>query len=271
LTFGVLGEAIKGDFDSLSRTWFFPSSEAELELDNAINHCLIGSYKASYDHLRRGLELVLINIYLTHEKTPKDKATKWVDSKGYTPYFSREVISNIVKYDRFDDVNRLYDWGNELKEFYYKICDIVHVNGTESSFNKLNRTNFFLSGTALVNIREETIKQFFIDFIKTMEFISLSLSLYNPILLVDLPMTEKFGLNPPICGFLEFGLSEIVNILIPDKYKSYCESLKENDVELLDVKKYIESLPSLTKEEFDQQAKEHREFFDNMNNKNNNR
>jgi hypothetical protein len=270
LTYGILGESIKGDFDSLSRTWFFPSSEAEKELDNSINHCLIGSYKAAYDYLRRGLELVLTNIYLTSENTPREKAIKWVDSKSNTPFFSREVISNIIKYNRFDWIEEKYHWSKEIKDFYYKICDIVHVNGTANSYDRLNRTNIFLSGTTLVNIKEDTIIAFFNDFIEAMGFISLALSLYNPVILIDLPMTEKFGLNPPMCGFLEMGLAETVNILIPDKYKPYCEFLKNNDDEILGIKNWIESMPSLTKEQFDEQVKDQNDFFDNMNKQNNN-
>jgi len=268
LTFQLLGDAVKGDFNSLSRTWFFPSSEAEMELDNAINHCLIGSYKASYDHLRRGLELILTNIYLTHEKTPKLKADKWMSSKGNTPYFSREVVANIIKYEIFNDVNDQLEWGKDIKEFYYKICDIVHVNGVKQGFQKLNGTNFFLSGTAFVNINKKTLCQFFNDYIKAMEFISLSLVLYNPVLLIDLPMTEKFGLNPPMCGFFEFWQSEIINKLIPEKYKSFCDNLKSTNLELINVKEWVESLPTLTQEEFDEQAREQNEFIGNLNNNN---
>lgn len=268
LTFGLLGDAVKGDINSLSRTWFFPSSEAEMELDNAINHCLIGSYKASYDHLRRGLELVMTNIYLTHENTPEIKAREWMASQGNSPYFSREVIANIIKFDRFNEVNTQLDWAKEIKEFYYKLCDIVHVNGTKRGFQQLNGTNFYLSGTTLPRISKDTIINVFGDFIQAMEYISLSLVLYNPVLLVDLPMTEKFGLNPPMCGFFEWGQSEIINKLIPAKYKDYCERLKTTDIELLGIKESIESMPTLTKEEMDEQIKDQQNFFDTMNNNN---
>lgn len=261
LTFGLLGDAVKGDINSLSRTWFFPSFEAEMELDNAINHCLIGSYKASYDHLRRGLELVMTNIYLTHENTPETKAKEWMSSEGNSPYFSREVIASIIKFDRFSEVNSQLNWAKEMKEFYYKLCDIVHVNGTKRGFQQLNRTNFYLSGTTLPRISKDTIINVFGDFIQAMEYISLSLVLYNPVLLVDLPMTEKFGLNPPMCGFFECGQSEIINKLIPAKYKDYCERLKTTDAELLGIKESIESMPTLTKEEMDEQIKDQNEFL----------
>lgn len=268
LTFGLLADAVRGDFNTIDRTWFFPSSEAEMELDNAINHCLIGSYKAAYDHLRRGLELILINIYLTHDKTAPEKAKLWMSSKSNTPYFSREVIKNIINHERFTDANKQLNWSNDIKDFYYKLCDIVHVNGVKRGFQKLNAPSFYLSGTAFVNIKKGTLLEFFGDFITAMEFISLALALYNPILLIDLPMTEKFGLNPPMSGFFEWGQSEILNKLIPEKYKIFCENLKTTDDELLRIKDWIESMPDLTEEEFKEQVREQEKFIGKINKEN---
>ena len=69
-------DAVKADFEQLERVGYFPATETEMELDHAIKHALIGSYKAAFADLRRALELTLTSIYLTSEHITKIECVK---------------------------------------------------------------------------------------------------------------------------------------------------------------------------------------------------
>ena len=93
-----------------------------------------------------------------------------MNSESNTPFFSRELLPCIIKYDRFKEADNQFNWSTEIKEFYHYVSDIVHVKGPEKGFQNLNKTNFYLSGTTLVNINKDTIIQFFNDFNYRMTF-----------------------------------------------------------------------------------------------------
>lgn len=253
-------DGFKGDFESISRIEFFPGSEAQMELDNSINHAIICSYKAAYDHLRRGLELTLIAVYLTSEFVNKINALNWLNSKANTPLFS-ETINKVVKLERFRQLNDKYNWKNDIQNLYWEICDFIHVKGRNKGFRVLNRTNIWIGGVSMPSFSEKTLENYLENFNMVVSNICCLLATYNPVLLVELPLDDKFGLGGPISGFYQKIGSELIMDLIPIKYKAFFEDLKENDIEVKSIIEWINNLPDLTKVEFEKQVEEfHREF-----------
>ena len=116
------------------------------------------------------------------------------------------------------------------------------------------------------SINLETLETFCDFYIKVVEEIVVILSLYNPMILVGVPLDEKFGLNGPASGFFHEGQAEIVHLMIPDKYKEYFIELAENDDEVQGLLDYFDSLPDLTKEDVEKQIQEQKEFFEKVNN-----
>ena len=192
-------DAIKSDINQLATVGFFPSTEAQIELDYSIKHAIIGSYKASFADLRRSLELTLTSIFLVSEHFDRDNAIKWVLSQQNTPFFST-MIEKLIKTDRFKNINDNYNWKDVIKKFYWKISDFAHTKGQLKGYRELNKLNFFISGTSAPNIDYDTLKEFLDCYIGIVEHIVTILSLYNPIILIGLPLDEKFGIN----GFLEW-------------------------------------------------------------------
>lgn len=114
------------------------------------------------------------------------------------------------------------------------------------------------------NINFETLESFANFYIKTVKEIVTLLALYNPKILLGLPIDEKFGLNPPFSGFFYEGQAEIVMKLIPDNYQEYFKTLKENDQENKVIMEWFDSMPDLTEEQIREQVKEQNKFFDQI-------
>lgn len=257
-------DAIKADFEQLERVGFFPATEAEMELDHSIKHALIGSYKSAFGDLRRALELTLTSLYLTSDHTEKKLAVQWVNSQANTPFIT-EMLMKLTKSGRFKDIDVSCNWSNNLKQFYWEISDFAHNKGQLKSYRQLNGTNFFMCGTSAPRVNLKTLSIFCDAYIICVEEIVVMLSLYNPIIMIALPMFEKFGINPPMSGFFEEHQAEFINKLIPDKYKLFLENLKNTDEEIKGIVEWIISQPDLTHEQIERQISEHKKFMDELN------
>lgn len=257
-------DAVKAN-EHLFTVGFFPATETEMELDYSIKHALIGSYKASFSDLRRAIELTIIFVYLTSEDYDTKKANDWILSKSDTPRFS-SALEKLTKKGRYKEFNDKYNWKNNLKEFYWLLSDFSHNKGQIKGYKELHKTRSFFSHTSMPSINLETLETFCDFYIKVVEEIVVILSLYNPMMLVGVPLDEKFGLNGPASGFFHEGQAEIVHLMIPDKYKEYFIELAENDDEVQGLLDYFDSLPDLTKEDVEKQIQEQKEFFEKVNN-----
>jgi hypothetical protein len=256
-------EAVKADLKQLYTVGYFPATETEMELDHSIKHALVGSYKAAFADLRRALELSVISVYLTSETYDTKKALDWVMSRSDTPGFSKS-LDKLIKEGRYKEFNDEYSWKKNLQEFYWQLSDFSHNKGQLKGDRELNKTNFFTGGTSAQSVNNETLEIFCDFYIKTVGEIVVVLSLYNPMILVGVPLDEKFGLNGPASGYFYEGQSELVHLLIPENYKTYFKELAENDVEIHSVLEYFNSLPDLTAKDIEEQAKAQKEFFENM-------
>jgi hypothetical protein len=258
-----LSEAVKADLSQLFRVGFFPVNEAEMELDHSIKHALIGSYKSAFADLRRALELILVSVYFTSEKfdDKEDEAVKWVESENNTPSFSK-MLKELIKTKHFEEFNNKHSWEKKLKEFYWSLSDFSHNKGAAAGYLKLNKTHLFTLGTSVPSISYETLERFCDNYIKTVEEIIVLLVLYNPVILVGVPLDEKFGLEAPISGFFQEGQAELVHELIPCEYKNYFKELAEQDDGIASVLAYFHSLPDLTEKDIEEQIERQEDFFD---------
>ena len=238
-----------------------------MELDHSIKHALIGSYKSSFSDLRRSLELSIIFVYLSSEQIERKKAVDWIMSKNDTPGFSK-VLSKLIKQGRFQDIEKSCNWKSNLQDLYWLLSDFSHNKGQLKGYRELNGTNFFTAGTSAPSIKYDTLKLFCDFYIQTVKEIIAIQALYNPIILVGVPFDEKFGLEGPMSGYFNEGQSELVNSLIPQKYRIYFNELIENDEEIKSIVEYFASLPDLTEDDLKEQAKRQKESFEQMNNKN---
>jgi len=253
-------DTIKADIGQLFKLGYYPATETEMELDHSIKHALIGSYKSSFSDLRRALELSVIFVYLSSEQVERKKAIDWIMSKSDTPGFSK-AVTKLIKQGRYKDIEKSCNWKSNLQELYWQLSDFSHNKGQLKGYRELNNTNFFTSGTSVPSIKKETLKLFCDSYIQTVKEIVTIQSLYNSIILVGVPFDEKFGLEGPMSGVFNKGQAELVNNLIPERYRSFFDELIENDEEIKSLVQYFDSLPDLTEEDLKEQVNRQREFF----------
>lgn len=242
----------------------YPIVEARKELDNSIKHALIGSYKCAFFDLRKALELALVIPYFNSETSNVMEVKNWINSKSNTPGFSK-IMSKLLKNQYFKEFNNEHQWKSNIQKLYRKLSDIVHNKGIENSYEKLNNQRSYLGTTTIPKINFTTLKTFCDLYIQTVEEIIIIMILYNPIILVGLPLEEKYGFFEPLTGFFQQGQADILHRLIPNNYKDYFKDLAENDPQIEAIANHINSLPNLTKEELKKQEIEFRKVFKSIN------
>ena len=237
-------DAFKADLDTLKRIGFYPSTEADYELEFSIKELLSGNYKCSIDHMRRAFELTITAIYFTLDEANVKKARAWMSSNEVTPSFSGTMIKSLIKKNRFREINELHQWSNDVKQHYWILSDYVHVKGMEKGYRNLNIGSIIgFPGNRVLPINIDTLDSVLDLFIKTVQHILVSLYLYNPILLVGMPIDEKFGINPPIGGYFNDAQAESMKKLIPEEYKVFFENLINSDEEIKAISNWFFNQP----------------------------
>jgi hypothetical protein len=269
----VFLDAFKIGFKEINKHGGFPSIEASHQFDYSIKHALSGSYKAAFDSIRSCLEMTLLSVHCALEKHISDDGgflllpmeeilaalrndKNWLRSQSTTPFFSF-MLKTIKGNRRFSDFDTLHNWFEELKGNYYIISDFTHINGLKKGSQELNNINSYFFSSSFHNVNLRSFETFLGILIRTIENIGILVSLYNPILLIDLPLEDKFGINEPV-GFIHPGQSAMLNHIIPDHYKSYFEKLKVEDEEVIGISQWVNSMPNLTEGEFNIQIESFR-------------
>jgi hypothetical protein len=261
-------DSFKGSFKEWDKHGGFPSIETNHQFDYAVKHAITGSYQAAFSHLRSCLELTLLSIYFSFEehfldgedwlnipefdwKKAKQTERKWFDSLVDTPFFSK-MLQVVKKDDRFGSFDLAYTWFDVLRSNYYKLSDYTHIKGYKMGSQVMNNVNSHFNNSSFHNINTDSLNMFLETLIQTIENIVILITLYNPIVLIELPLEEKFGINEPI-GFIHPGQSNVISQLIPTQYNSFFENLKANDIEILGLIDWVNSFPDLTSEQIKKQ------------------
>ena len=121
-----LMDAPHGDLDSLERVGFFPWIEAQHELCVALDQTLLGFYRASYDHQRRSLELILVGSLFVSEQTTEAEARAWMNSDDKTPMFTR-TLQRLSAADLYAKLEAKTGGVSDVRAFYWRLSNISHV------------------------------------------------------------------------------------------------------------------------------------------------
>jgi hypothetical protein len=132
------------------------------------------------------------------------------------------------------------------------LSDYTHIKGYKMGTQSLNKGNSQFNNSRFHNININTLEEFLNTLIQTVENILVLIVLYNPIVLMELPLEEKFGINAPV-GFILPGQSDLINQLIPNNYSRFFKDLKIEDLEILGLVDWVNSQVSLTDEQLQKQ------------------
>lgn len=211
------------------------STDAMEELNTSVNLSFGYLYKSSFDSLRRALEITIIGQYFELVKNSYESAFDWVYSKSDTPRFSK-MINELLINDDFKEINSRFDWKNKILQHYWDLCNFSHTKGHEKSIISLNKRSIFKP-----EINKEALECFLNYYNATVEHISIIYSIQNPILIIGLPVVEKFGYSGTHGFFSEDQAMNLRNLL-PEEYLEYIQQLTGFE-DILQKVKEIKELP----------------------------
>ena len=235
-------DCMRSDYDSLGRVWLFPATEAADELGESINRIFQCAYKSVRDNLRRALELALVGVYFSLSHISADDAKKWLSSERQTPFISR-LLKPLCKTVNFKSLADQHQWHEKIQSFYWGLCDTIHTRGRIHSLRELQPAHSRINGVALPEFNEESLASCLDLFIMTVRNISIILAAYNPVLLVGLPMVQKFGPDGPLSGFFEYDQSDRIWRLIPKEFHQAFKTIEKQDEDVISAKDWVENLP----------------------------
>lgn len=264
----VYADCFRGSFKEWDKHGGFPAVETGHQFDYAIKQALVGSYQAAFGHLRSCFELTLLSVYFSFEKHFLDgenwlamsgldwkaaqrQERKWLDSLTDTPFFS-SMLKVLKKKERFADFDAACAWLEKLKSNYYLLSDHTHIKGYKMGTQAMNAVRSHFNSSSFHPINTDSLSLFLDAVIQTIENLAVMIALYNPVVLVELDLEEKFGINEPI-GFIHPGQSRQLLSLIPPAYQSYFEQLAKTDQEIMDISHWVDSLPALSESELRKQ------------------
>ncbi|MDE2716338.1 MAG: hypothetical protein OXI33_04890 [Chloroflexota bacterium] len=248
------------DYELLETMWFFPWREAQHEMSVALDQALMGFQRASVDHQRRSLELILVGTWFVSRQTTEADARAWMTARSKTPFFSR-ILKLLSKEDLFAELEAETNWVNDVQEFYWRLCDISHVRGAPHGFRTVQPSRFSWNGSTVPEYAEEALEKTLDSFIATVSYIVLLAALSNPVLLFGLPVEQKFGTNPPATGVFEDWQCEHFRALIPKKHQKALVVLADTHDRVRGMRDFFSSRPDVTAEELEKQLKEFDERF----------
>jgi hypothetical protein len=177
------------------------------------------------------------------------------------------MLSKIIGYENFAKFNKNFEWINKVRKFYESLSNFVHVRGQQMSSAKLG--GLFqgeICDIKMPSFSLESLGKFLEDYIFLVREIGVFLVLYNPVLLIGLPLEEKHGLDGPMSGYFEQEQSDNLKLLLPSEYHEFFNNLRDTDLGIQNIKEFYEQLPDITEDELTGQIKLQEKFFAKPNN-----
>ena len=120
-----------------------------------------------------------------------------------------------------------------------------------------------IGGKHVPHFAKEALAKTLDTYVETIRKTASILAIINPILLVGLPLDEKFGLNPPVSGFFNEAQAERLFHLVPNEAQQFFDKLVKTDKEVLVVVEWCKQLPDLTPDDLEAQARAFDKQFKN--------
>lgn len=250
----ALVDGPRGDVESLARVWFFPWTEAASELELSFACALAGLHRGCVDHQRRALELTVVGAYFVADHIDAKNGAAWLTSELRTPFFSR-ALDSLARTGFCERLNAATQWLEAVKQHYWLLSDIVHVRGQQFGLNAVQPMHLHLSTFPVPEFNAEALCRTLDRLIDTCGHIAIALVVANPILLVGLPISAKYGLNEPL-GFSEDGQAEKLRSLVPTTVRDQIVALAEADPTIQSIRDYMHNLPDISEEDVRRQIQD---------------
>lgn len=226
----------------------FSMVECFEELEASYHLIKYGFYKQSMISLRTSLEIGLLSIYWSILGKESVEFKQWLSSKFDTPYKSEKFWKKIKSNENIKLFDEEFSLIEEIRNF--GLSDFVHTKGIwYSNFGEFQRK---LKGQDKFENYQEWLTNFK-DIIRILEVLHL---LRFPTLNIRFStdhLLSKFGTFDSIPQFGSGFGNEMENLssFIPKNQLIFINDLANSNEEVIEIKKWINELPELTKEEIE--------------------
>lgn len=234
------------DIDDQYKLSFHPFNEAATEADLAVFFIQRGMYKSFYHHLRSFFELYLLATYFLAPQRRISEAHAWLDGKDKTPFMTRMLTALFAEEEQFCRAQHVLQLKDMLQKTYGQFCDIVHNRGEKCGHVTLAKANFprFLPETFEIGME---------DFRNCIELVCITFALRCPLILVGFPMLEKFGVNPPLSGFLDEMEAAAIRKYISPEGLTFLDDFIKKDEWVISATNWVRSKPDMSQEQIAEQ------------------
>lgn len=221
-------DTIPGNYSIHKKVGFIGLNQAKIDFSTCFEQLITTNYRSSFDSLRRMYEMAVLQVYLSLDFVSEKEATEWKESENRTSGFT-QMCKKIVNDDKFSNFNKSFDLLNNATKAYWKVCDIIHIKGISKSYMDFDNLSLIIDEIPIKKNNEKHIYNILDSLIEIFRVIVSLYTLNNPIILIGLPLFEKFGSNLPMSGFLNYSQSKNIWDILDIKYQAYFKHILESD------------------------------------------
>ena len=248
-----IGDLIPQTLDNILSGHYFPYSESYYELENSYELALQGFYTYAFVALRSVLELGLLGVYFAVHDTEHVDVRPWMTSQERTPR-RKEIFHRLRELVPFEEFNRQFDFEKRILDTFDNLDRFVHTRGYRYSSSALTLSNFN-------QFSDKSLRRYCDSMVSVVTDLIIAMLLKYPIGMQELFITEKFGLNGPVGGFFEAHQVTFVTSLVHPDERAFLQRLSGENPDVEQTVEYFRSLPDLTEEEWQRQAKQQRRDY----------
>lgn len=245
----AMGDLYPATIENLFSGHAFPVMQAQQELETSLQLALEGFYTYSFVGLRTVLELELLGVFFAVDDEAHTEVKSWLRSEEKTPAMAK-MLSRLFTIPALIEADRELGLKQRIRDVYDELGGYVHTRGYKFSAAGLNRTN--------INKFNERALRAYVRDAHTVIGLSAAVLVGKYLIgLQSLPLDEKFGLNPPAGGLLDWGTHWLQQV-IPADLLDLLQRLSDEDEETQAIVAWVNDMPDLTEE----QMKEQSEWWD---------
>ena len=205
-------------------------------------------YKHSIIALRNVLELGLLSVYWDIDGKSHINIPEWLSSNEQTP-LRKEIIKVLKKNERIAEFDKEHNIFVQITDLYHELSDFSHTKGVRFLAIELSMANFNTFNRESIGI--------WLDFMERVVTIVITIHILQyPVGLQDIDLSGKFGLNPPLGGFLRPHDAERIKEFLDDGVVEILQKISDADLGAKSIAHEINDMPDITDEEIDAQLEE---------------
>ncbi|MHB8618974.1 MAG: hypothetical protein ACYDAG_05265 [Chloroflexota bacterium] len=243
-----LAELVPQTLEKLCSGHFFPITESYFELENSYQLALRGFYRYAFAALRFVLELGFLGFYFDVEDNAQDVIAPWYVGQARTPRMT-EMLKRMKVLAGFSEFDRRFGLSMRIGNLYDDLSGYVHTRGFQYSSHGASRANF-------IQFSETALKLYLKAVPLVVSNVIVVAMLKYPVGMQPLPLTEKYGLNGPVGGFLEHHQVDLLTSFIAPEERKFLLGLSDGDPSVQQIIAHFESMPDLSEAEWQQQMRD---------------